>query len=112
MVDAIDESDANNDVGEMDEAAQLSPTLFGILPQLEHHVKHTVSAQAALGSLGTMTDRREGAFDGTLGSAAPPANFGCLLLGTGIMLSVHGSGPRPITKPSGLPPKYGVHPTA
>lgn len=63
-LDAINEVDAINDVGEMDESAQLSPTLSGTFPQLEYHMKHAVMRQAAFRRFGTVADHREGAFDG------------------------------------------------
>ena len=45
-------------------------------------------------------------------SVTPAASQTRVLLGTGIMLSAHGSGQPPMTTPSDLPPEYGVHPTA
>jgi len=47
----------------MSEAAQFAPAFFGALTEFEHHVQHTVPAQAALGALGSVADGGESAFD-------------------------------------------------
>ena len=50
----------NQQVGK---AAQFAPAFLGALAELEHHVQHTVTAQAALGAFGSVPDRSKVAFD-------------------------------------------------
>ena len=49
--------------GEVSEAAQLAPVFLGTLTQFEHHVQHSVAAEASLCALGPMADRGEGTLD-------------------------------------------------
>ena len=56
----------------MGEAAQLAPARLCALRELEHHVQHTETGQAAFGAFGAVTDGREGALDWIGGADALP----------------------------------------
>ena len=56
----------------MGKAAQLTPAFLGALAEFEHHMQHAVPAKAALGALGSMPDRSEGAFNGVRCADALP----------------------------------------